>query len=66
MLLRPKVFSIFTGATYGEHILSFVVLLRRDFLYVETYSTIQILVFDSTDSNILRVYICFHLLLIVN
>ena len=33
------------------------------FLYVETYSTVQKLVFDNKDSNILRM--CVHLLIIV-
>ena len=37
--------------------------LRRGFLYVDTYSTFQKLIFDDTDTNILRV--CVHLLLIV-
>ena len=44
----------------GEHILSFhsFPLLRHFFLYVETYSTVQKLVFDDTDTNIQRV--CVH------
>ena len=34
---------------------------RCGFLYLETYSTVQKLIFDDTDSNILRM--CDHLLL---
>ena len=36
--------------------------LRRGFFYVEIYSTLQKLIFEGTDSNILR--ICVNLLLI--
>ena len=55
-------------ALCGEHIITckcrgYVIILRRGFHYVETYSTIQKSVFDDMDTNILRE--CVHLLFIV-
>ena len=40
-----------------------VALLKHGFLYVEPYPTIQKLIFDDTDTNILKM--CVHSLLIV-
>ena len=53
-----KLFSIIIGATFKIKNMP----LRYGFRYVETKPTIQKMVFDDTDTNILRV--CVHLLLI--
>ena len=52
--------SIFMGSIFFPLI---VAPFRCDFLYVETYSTVQNLGFNHTDTIILRM--CVHLLLIV-